>query len=244
MRPYYDHGGITIFHGDCREIPAWLSASVMVTDPPYGIAWSRGVNNARNSAAHDGIAGDEDVSTRDSALALFGDKPALVFGSFYAPFPPNLRHVCVWHKPPDAGVVGSTTGFRRDVEPIFLCGPWPAQAVQWSSVIRDASQSISEVARSAGHPHAKPIGLVRSLMIRLLSAPVRLCDPFMGSGTVLVAARDLGHQAIGVDVEESNCERAAKRLAQQTLFGIGREAARIGLPFAPGTELLHDPANE
>lgn len=215
VTPYYQDEYCTIYHGDCREVRAWLDASVVVTDPPYGINWSRGLNKVRASKAHDGIANDGDTSARDEALYLAADKPAIVFGSFYAPFPSNLRQLLVWQKPPDAGVVGSTMGYRRDAEPIFIVGPWPPRAVQWSSVIRDASTSIKAVAASTGHPHTKPLGLLRTLIARCPEGLV--ADPFMGSGTTLRAAKDLGRKAIGIEIEEAYCEIAAKRLAQGVL---------------------------
>lgn len=217
MKPYYDDGDITIYHGDCREIlPALgVAAGIVITDPPYGIAWSRGVHAARNSKSHSGILNDEDTSARDEALALLTDTPALVFGSFYAPFPKNTKQILVWGKPCDSGVVGSTTGFRRDVEPVFIVGPWPKQTVKWSSLLHSYAGSMSSVASETGHPHTKPVGLLRTLIER--SPDGIILDPFMGSGTTLRAAKDLGRKAIGIEIEERYCEIAAKRLQQAVL---------------------------
>src|SRR5690606_25637777 len=102
--------------------------------------------------------------------------------SWYAPFPPGLSQVLVYHKPNDAGVVGSTTGFRRDSEPIFLCGTWPQRTVAWSSVFRPGG-SICHTARHAGHPHAKPVPLMRAIIEKC--PPGVVVDPFAGSGSTL-----------------------------------------------------------
>ncbi len=215
-QPYYEEDGITIFLGDCRAIlPHLPKVDLLLTDPPYGISWSRGVNGLRNSKAHSGIIGDQDTSSRDTALAMLPAVRSMVFGSFYAPYPMNVRQVLVWQKPADAGVVGSTTGFRRDAEPIFLCGPWPVVNVQWSSVMRSTG-GIAAVTTATGHPHTKPINLIVAML--KCAGGEYVLDPFMGSGTTLVAARALGRRAIGIEIEEKYCEIAVKRLAQQMLF--------------------------
>ena len=214
MAPYFERNGIVIYHGDCREILPTLVFDVIVTDPPYGIGWSRGMNAARNSKPHNGIVNDTDTSMRDAVLSAYPYVPAVVFGSFYAPFPASLRQVIVWQKPPDAGVVGSTTGYRRDAEPIFLVGLWPMTTVRWSSVIQSGG-SIAHVTRETGHPHTKPINLLRRLIERC--PPGVICDPFMGSGTTLRAAMNQGRRAIGIEIEERYCEIAANRLSQQVL---------------------------
>ena len=215
MTPYYEDDFVTLYHGDCRAIAEWLTADVLITDPPYGIGWKRGINNARYSKSHDGIANDEDTSCRDEALALWGDRPAAVFGSFYAPQPPLLRQTLVWAKPADAGVVGSVTGYRRDCEPVYLCGTWPQRTVEWSSVLRSHQQSIKSVTVETGHPHTKPVDIMRLLIDRC--PPGVIADPFAGSGTTLRAAKDLGRRAIGIEIEERWCEVAAKRLSQEVL---------------------------
>lgn len=227
MKPYYTDNRCAIYHGDSREIlkdSQWKGlVDLIVTDPPYGIAWRRGDNSgAGRSAAHAGIVGDADTSSRDYVLDfLLPDTPAVVFGSFYAPQPPRVRQVLVWKKPLDAGVVGSTTGYRRDAEPIYLCDPWPQKTVRWSSVLAPISQEQFRGAAAqaaGGHPHAKPLPLMRLLIDR--SPGDVILDPFMGSGTTLRAAKDLGRNAIGIELEERYCEIAAKRMAQEVLdFG-------------------------
>jgi site-specific DNA-methyltransferase (adenine-specific) len=220
--PYYADDYVTLYHGDCREITAWLAADVLVTDPPYGIGWKKGENKARSSRAHTGILNDEDTSVRDTALTYWGPtRPALTFGSFYAPNPPAFRQVLVWQKPNDAGVVGSTIGYRRDVEPIFVIGDWPRCPARWSSVLRSVISNIgspSSPAGMTGHPHAKPVDLMRQLIERCPDGVV--ADPFAGSGSTLRAAKDLRRRAIGVELDERYCEIAAERLGQEVLdFG-------------------------
>jgi site-specific DNA-methyltransferase (adenine-specific) len=120
----------------------------------------------------------------------------------------------VWRKPVDAGVVGSTTGYRTDVELIFPLGQHPRRNSSRSSVL---TTDGGVAAYRTGHPHAKPIALLQCLMEWL---PGTVADPFAGSGSTLVAAKQLGRRAIGVELEERYCEVIAKRLAQGVLdFG-------------------------
>ena len=81
MTPYYADDLVTLFLGDCREVTEWLAADVLVTDPPYGIGWSKGDwAAAKGRQKHDGIANDGDTSVRDGALTAWGaERPALVF---------------------------------------------------------------------------------------------------------------------------------------------------------------------
>jgi site-specific DNA-methyltransferase (adenine-specific) len=220
MTLYYAADGITLYLGDCREITEWLAADVLVTDPPYGIAWTKGLNKAAGSRRHDGIANDRDTSVRDAALTMAAHMPAVVFGSLAAPFPERVKQTLVWQKPNDAGVVGSVTGFRRDIEAVFLVGDWPQRTVQWSSVLRSRASMVggaNSPAGRTGHPHAKPVDLMEQIVAAC--PPGTVADPFAGSGATLLAARAQGRRAIGVELHEPYCEVIAKRLAQGDLFG-------------------------
>lgn len=218
--PYYADDHVTLYHGDCREITEWLTADVLVTDPPYGIGWKKGNNKAAGSRAHAGISNDEDTKARDDALTLWGGRPGAIFGSFYAPPPAGVRQWLVYRKPNDAGVVGSVTGFRRDVEPVFLIGPWPKRNAKLSSVLQSRTSMIGGAngpAARYGHPHAKPVDLMEMV---IAECPLgTIADPFVGAGSTLVAAKLQGRKAIGVELEERYCEIAARRLAQDSLFG-------------------------
>jgi hypothetical protein len=225
MTIYYQDDQITLHHGDCLEETAWLDADVLVTDPPYGINWKapKGWKNAHGGGGHrssgqaTNIAHDKDTSARDHATEIWGDKPAIIFGDLMKPAPQRTRQVCVYAKPFDAGIRGSTGGFRRDAEAVFLVGMWPTGVGGVSSILRTNGYVAGPrgVATRAGHPHAKPIDVLEQL---ISSAPDGvIADPFAGSGSTLVAARNLGRKAIGVEIEERYCELIAKRLDQLAL---------------------------
>jgi DNA modification methylase len=212
--PYWKSpcGNHVLYHGDCLKIlPLLGKVDAVVTDPPYGIAWKRGTNNQRASKSHSGILGDEDTSLRDSVLGML-DFPGIVFGSFYAPYPLRVKQVCVWHKPPDSGLVGSVTGLRRDAEPIFLVGEWPTRNVERSCVFRTL-EGQSGTTSETGHPHTKPL----SLILELLGISVRgaVLDPFAGSGTTGVACIRLGRKFTGIEIEEKYCKIAAERMQKE-----------------------------
>ena len=216
--PYYRDDLVTLYHGDCRDITAWLEADVLVTDPPYGISWSKGDNPKAFSRRHAGIANDSDTSARDAALVAWGDRPALVFGTWKQQLA-GARQTLVWRKPVDAGVVGSTTGYRTDTELIFLTGAWPATTSRWSSVLETGSNKNAYLRPAMGHPHAKPVGLLELLISRC--PPGVIADPFAGSGSTLIAAANENRRAVGVELEERYCELIAKRLSNQTMSLFG-----------------------
>lgn len=218
--PYYADDSVTLWHGDCLETDAWLTADVLVTDPPYGIGYKRGKWAAeRGRGGHDGIEGDADTSARDAVLAAWGSRPALVFGALRAAFPTGWRKALVFGKPTvGCGLFGQRDPWFSNWEPVFVLGDWPDQTPTRSAVITTrsaAASGYSGYATRAGHAHAKPIDVMEQLIEAC--PPGVIADPFAGSGATLVAARNLGRRAVGVEVDESYCEVIARRLAQDVL---------------------------
>lgn len=228
MTLYYQDEHVELHLGDCLENTEWLHADVLVTDPPYGIDWRapKGWTNAYGGGGHrssgnaTSIEQDKDTSTRDHALALWGDRPAAVFGDLLRVAPARARQVCIYAKPFDAGIRGATGGFRRDAEGVYLTGNWPMGIGGRSSVLQTAGYVAGPrgIATRSRHPHAKPIDVLEQLIGAC--PPGTVADPFAGSGSTLVAARNLGRRAIGVEIEERYAEICARRLDQMCLdFG-------------------------
>ena len=223
MSLYYSGDGITLYHGDClTEHREWLEADVLVTDPPYGRDWKQGdTGKGRGWASdnHAGIKGDSSTEARDEALRLWSTKPAMSFGDLMLPPPLGSKHVLVYDKGNDAGFTGAVGGYRRNAEAIYLLGKgWGSGLGGRSAIVSTRTSAGGNLARQTGHPHTKPLDVLEALILK--APPGTIADPFAGSGSTLVAARNLGRKAIGVELEERYCEIVAKRLAQGALdFG-------------------------
>lgn len=220
MKPYYEDEFVRLFHGDCREVTAWLEADVLVTDPPYGTQFSaenpkggygRRQNHAQPDRPREGftIQNDATVETRDEVLGMWGARgPMLVFGNPRQPDPPGeWADRLVWDKK-RPGMNGGPWRYRH--ESIYVT----------AGFLRTDNAAVSIIEAfpdQTDHIHGKPL----ALMLRLVAAapPGVIADPFAGSGSTLAAAKQLGRRVIGVELEERYCEIAAKRLAQDTLFG-------------------------
>ena len=216
--PYYRDELVTLYCGDCREVTEWLAADVLVTDPPYGRNWSNHRALPGHTRTVGGIAGDKDTSTRDSALALWGDRAAVAFGDLMLAPPHGTKQVLIYAKPRLSGMTGTTAGWQRNAEAIYLIGPWSSGWGGQNSIIPTAEKALSGangLTRRVGHPHAKPVDVMETLIAAC--PPGSVADPFAGSGSTLVAAKNLGRRAVGVDLEERYCERAVLRLSQMTL---------------------------
>lgn len=215
--PYFDDGTVQLWLGDCREVTAWLDADVMLTDPPYGRGWRQGELDKRPNG-HTGISGDADTAVRDAALGMWGKRPAVVFGDLMLAPPVGSKLTAVYRKPSNAGTRGAIGGFRRDAEAIYLLGPWPSGLGGRSSILATGARvqggPVSAQGRY-GHPHAKPVDVLEQLLAAC--PPGVVADPFAGSGSTLIAARNQGRKAVGVEIEEKYAEAAARRLSQCAL---------------------------
>lgn len=227
LTPYWSDGKVSLYLGDCRELGHWCQADALVTDPPYGRAWKQGTIAVpgRESAGRRGIANDQDTSARDYVLGLWTapcvtPRCAAVFGDLMLAPPAGAKHVLIYRKPPDAGIRGAVGGYRRDAEAVYLIGPWPSALGGRSSVLESGARQVGGSVGPAGrygHPHAKPVDVMETLIAACPDGTI--ADPFAGSGSTLIAARNQGRRAIGVEIDERYCEMAARRLSQGDLFG-------------------------
>lgn len=217
--PYYQDDQVTLYHADCLLINEWLSADVLITDPPYGTQFSadnpKGGYGRRQNAGlgPEGftIANDGTTETRDAALALWGQKPTLLFGSPRLPDPPGeWVDRLVWDKK-RPGMNGGPWRYRH--ESIYVSAGFERRDNETTSI-------LVAYPEQSDHIHAKPLPLMMSLVN--CAPPGVIADPFAGSGSTLIAAVSQGRRAIGVEYEERYCELIAKRLSNQTMaFDFG-----------------------
>ena len=214
--PYYEDDLVTLYLGDCLEITEWLAADVLVTDPPYGIDRAQAKGGYRGKGSQvvikNAVAGDKTAAARDGVLAAWGGKPAIVFGSWRVARPDATKHRLIWHKKGQAPGPCNAPFMSQDEEIYVLGSGFLSTSPPMRSVITTSEARSVEVAR-IGHPTPKPVGLMEVLIGRC--PPGVIADPFAGSGATLIAARNLGRQSIGVELEERYCELISKRLSQQ-----------------------------
>lgn len=212
MKPYYQDDAVTLYHGDCLEITEWLDADVLVTDPPYGIAYA---TNMGGRFTGQSIANDANESVRDQVLALWGDRPAVVFASPRQGPPPGNPNPTplIFDKGDVVGMGDLSWPWRPNYELAWVYGKgWTGKRT--SSVLRYRVLPGNFTERD--HPTQKPVALTEDIIGKAPAGVIS--DPFAGSGSTLLAARNLGRQAIGVELEERYCEVIAKRLAQGVLL--------------------------
>jgi hypothetical protein len=208
VRPYYEDALVTLYNADCLDhIALWCDGDVLITDPPYGLEGLAGAYGTK----HRVIANDQDTKVRDRVLAIWGEKPAAVFGSPRLPEPPGgWSDRLVW----DKGQLGLNGGaWRYAHESIFVRGEgWVRESDKASSILRHTSQSNR--AHVADHIHSKPMPLLEQI---ILSAPAGLLiEPFAGGGSTVVAASLLGRRIIAFELDPEHCATIVKRLGQQS----------------------------
>lgn len=226
MRPYYEHGGITLYHGDCREILAdgGIRADLLCTDPPYGIGWSRKEGQAGWGVKQHqtGLAKGNAIKPRDYGDSDWDDAPLddallamirccaphqIIFGGNYFALPPSKCWL-VWDK-----LRGDTNFADCELAWTNLNKSVRRIAYKWNGFLVAPSSTDVRV-----HPTQKPRAVMRWAILQAPESCKSVLDPFMGSGTTLEAAKLLGLTAIGIDREEKYCEAAAQRLDQEVLF--------------------------
>lgn len=209
MKPYYEEGGITIYHGDCREVLPTLEVDAIVSDPPYGMSYTplRGSDGSKKwgGATTRRIRGD---SKPFDPTHLLGYRAVVLWGSqWYAGALPSSGGWIVWDKTPN----GRKEGFYAsdcDLAWTNVMSSIRKFEMQWGGEARGGEPFY--------HPTQKPVALM-SFCIGLLGEVKAVVDPYCGCGPTLEAAKLRGLPAIGIEIEERYCEIAANRLRQGVL---------------------------
>ena len=234
MKKYYDHKGITIYHGDCLDVMPLLGNQfdALITDPPF--AFTGGISNGASAVTSDQIfrywwKGVCEIlcgrlKPTASGFIWCDWKTAKVFSDGFEPSSQTynffrISQMLFHHRE----MPGMGNPFRSSVDMIaYLRGPKHKDTSSISTNPPTLNQ-ISEYWYYGKHKHhvaEKSLSICRKLINWCSKENESIFDPFMGSGTSLVAARDLRRKATGIEMEEKYCEIAAKRLQQEVLFGI------------------------
>lgn len=224
MKPYYEHAGITLYHGDSRDVLPTITGPVdlLLTDPPYGIEYKSSHRTVRTDVSA-AIANDDSlVVVRDvlelAESLLANNRHAYWFASLdetlseacaCAPKGIEVRRTLVWDKQ-NWGMGDLECDYGQQCEAIIhgtkgkrvLNPPRPASLLSYSR----------ESGATWFHPTPKPVELMKFLILKSTQPGELVLDPFAGGGASLVAAKALGRRAIGVEFEEKYCELIAERL--------------------------------
>jgi site-specific DNA-methyltransferase (adenine-specific) len=240
--PYYEQGGITIYHGDCRDILPLVKADLVITSPPYNLGlrvagkdrkWAsqnrHGVS-VKYLAAADDLMPEQYLEMTRKVLGMCLDAAGAVcwniqfatgnkwaVAKLLGEYADKLKEVVVWdkgHAQPSVNA-GTLNAVQEMLFVFDALDPRPRQFPQ-ASFPCGTESNIWRLNRDAAikdHGATFPTSLAWKCM-SLYSTAKTVLDPFMGSGTTLRAAKDMGINAIGIELEERYCEIAANRLSQ------------------------------
>jgi site-specific DNA-methyltransferase (adenine-specific) len=208
MKPYYQDAWATIYHGDCREIlPTLPKVDLVLTDPPYGMDYqsARRIDWQRKEK----IKGDIEFP-----LWIFDLLQPLIALFVWCRWD-NLRELpkpksfIAWDKG-NHSMGDLQHEFGRQWE---ACAFYPGPQHSFLKRPVDIVRAKRVPPEQLSHPNEKPVAAIIPL---IESHPGEIIlDPFMGSGSTLRAAKNLGRKSIGIEIEEKYCEIAAKRLSKE-----------------------------
>lgn len=210
-------GGQRLILGDCLKVmPLLGKVDAVVTDPPYGIGAKMKGGTWASNPAFKGFQ-EWDMSAPDWLPEAIEDTPAIVWGGNYLPFPPS-RCWLIWNK---LNAVPTMADFEQ----------------AWTNLDRPSKRWDGNVGRvEYGHPTQKPLALMEWCLGFLPNAQTIL-DPFMGSGTTLVACQRLGRNGTGIELDPEYFAIACKRVDEATRQPDLFVAAQPTKPVQEGFDL-------
>jgi site-specific DNA-methyltransferase (adenine-specific) len=256
-RPYYEDSAVRLYCGDCREIlPHLEPVDLVVTDPPYAVSipgLSHKGRPGKGTRSLDFFPQDHDWSAcRAMVREAVRLCPVTEQASFYVwcghrQFGDMVGDLeergfstrfLVWSKlypPPPAPRSGWPSGAELCVYAFRPGRHWSDEHLPASNVLVADGFRHGNPAKLP-HPTQKPVDVVAPLVRASSRRGDLVADPFAGSGTTLVAAKNLGRRAIGIEIEERYCEVAANRLTQEVLDFGGVEDTEKDAPNTPAPE--------
>lgn len=220
MKPYYEHAGITIYHADCREVLPFVGEfDLCLTDPPYGVVnrESFGLRNLDKADADNGGGDEVELITRIAAKSFYVWCSTEQVSGLRSGFVSNgySTRLAIWEKTNPSPMNGEYLWLSGLEACVYARAP-KATFTEFckSPIWRGPTVSVTN------HPTEKPLWLFQRLVSASTNHADTVLDPFMGSGTTLVAAKQLGRKAVGIEINEKYCEIAALRLSQEVMdFG-------------------------
>lgn len=220
ITPYYWDAWTCIVQGDCREVLPYLAADVLITDPPYGVnlGQHRNAKETRGWLAKGGYLSYEDspehftqVVVPALTVALQRVTRGLVFtcGTGLQALPPYQALGGIFLP---AGCGRTCWGFQN-----FAWCALYGTAPDLERGAKPTGRSLQRSAEPSLHPCPKPYPWMTWAVDLASRLGETILDPFMGSGTTLLAAKDMGRRAIGVEIEARYCALAVQRLRQEVL---------------------------
>jgi DNA modification methylase len=199
IKPFYQDEWATVYCADNRDVLAEMEADsvdLVLTDPPYGIEYRSAV-------------WDKDVPELAIRLPSVFSRVAIIMGPIAIWQFPQPKWVACWARP--ASNSRSLVGGFNHWSPILLYGECmlPVDFKSWHAIAYSYPPGF-------GHPSPKPECLMLWLVSQLSKQQDLILDPFLGSGTTCVAAKQLGRKSIGIEISEDYCTIAAKRLQATT----------------------------
>lgn len=205
--PYFTRGGVSIYLGDCREFAGQIDADLILTDPPYGISKAERTyaSPGREAAVWDEAPFVLDWADAFPEVPVLGIMPGVVNlpGLPAALGDRRFRWVFALHV--TNGMTRAPVGYGNWIP----CALYSRDGVKVYAQASDVAR-IAVTGRKPAHPSPKPVQAMEWLVNRFPGEHV--LDPFMGSGTTLLAAMRAGRRATGIDISEEYCELAARRL--------------------------------
>lgn len=209
--PIYDSEGITIYNGSAFDLLPQLQADVIVTDPPYGIAHptdyhTRGRGKLAACSDYPPVFGDREPFDPGALLAV--KVPTILWGAnYFADKLPTSSGWLVWDKMRPHTLDQATAELAWSN---FVKGCRVFRHM-WNGMIRASERGRGVLV----HPTQKPIALMEWCLTLKWTPRGVVLDPFMGAGSTLLAARNLGRPAIGIEISEQYCALAISRLENQ-----------------------------